>query len=299
MYLAEKIVVSECIIGDIKIIINQIFIYRIVPSSVHAAFFKAAECFRIKVRKIPVDPVTFKVDLVKMKAAINKRTCMLVGSAPNFPFGTVDDIEAIGQLGLEYDIPVHVDACLGGFLLPFLEEDEIRYDFRVPGVSSISADSHKYGLAPKGSSVVLYRNKELLHNQYFCDADWQGGIYASATMEGSRAGHNIALCWAAMLYHAQEGYKANARKIVDTTRKIRNGLSNIKGIKLQGPSDVCIVSWTTNDGVELYRFHNFMKEKHWQLNGLQFPAGLVQLIFYSPIEILIFVDISEFISWSL
>ncbi|PIC28095.1 hypothetical protein B9Z55_020125 [Caenorhabditis nigoni] len=253
---------------------GQKYTEMIVPSSVHAAFFKAAETFKIKVRKIPVDPVTFKVDIAKMRAAINSRTCMLVGSAPNFPFGTVDDIEAIGQLGLEYDIPVHVDACLGGFLLPFLEEDAIRYDFRVPGVSSISADSHKYGLAPKGSSVVLYRNKELLHNQYFCDADWQGGIYASATMEGSRAGHNIALCWAAMLYHAQDGYKANAKKIVDTTRKIRDGLSKIKGIKLQGPSDVCIVSWTTDSGVELYRFHNYMKERHWQLNGLQFPSGV-------------------------
>ncbi|EGT37565.1 CBN-TAG-38 protein [Caenorhabditis brenneri] len=253
---------------------GQMYTEMVVPSSVHAAFFKAAETFKIKVRKIPVDPVTFKVDISKMKAAINSRTCMLVGSAPNFPFGTVDDIDAIGQLGLEYDIPVHVDACLGGFLLPFLEEDNIRYDFRVPGVSSISADSHKYGLAPKGSSVVLYRNKELLHNQYFCDADWQGGIYASATMEGSRAGHNIALCWAAMLYHAQDGYKKNSKKIVDTTRKIRDGLSKIKGIKLQGPSDICIVSWTTTDGVELYRFHNYMKERHWQLNGLQFPAGV-------------------------
>ncbi|CAI2354522.1 unnamed protein product [Caenorhabditis sp. 36 PRJEB53466] len=246
----------------------------VVPSSCHAAFFKAAETFRIKVRKIPVDPITFKVDLNKMRAAINRRTCMLVGSAPNFPFGTVDDIEAIGQLGLEFDIPVHVDACLGGFLLPFLEEDEIAFDFRVPGVSSISADSHKYGLAPKGSSVVLYRNTELLHNQYFCDADWQGGIYASATMEGSRAGHNIALCWAAMLYHAEDGYTANARKIVETTRQIRDGLASIPGIKIQGPSDLCIVNWTTEDGVELYRFHNYMKERKWQLNGLQFPSGV-------------------------
>lgn len=194
----------------------------VVPSSAHAAFFKAASCFRIKVRKIPVDRTTFKVDIVKMREAINSRTCMLVGSAPNFPYGTIDDIEAIGQLGLEFDIPVHVDACLGGFILPFLNE-EYRFDFRVPGVSSISADTHKYGLAPKGSSVVVYRNKELLHNQFFCDSEWQGGIYASPTLEGSRAGQNIALCWAAMLYHAEETYKINAMKVQDTTRKIRDG----------------------------------------------------------------------------
>ncbi|VDM80240.1 unnamed protein product [Strongylus vulgaris] len=157
----------------------------IIPTSAHAAFTKAAEVFRIRVVRVPVDSQTFKVDVKKMKAAITSRTCMhllvkylqlclqLVGSAPNFPFGTVDDI---------YNIPVHVDACLGGFLLAFIDNAQ-PFDFRVPGVCSISADTHKYGLAPKGSSVVLYRNKEYLHNQYFCDADWQGGIYASSTLE--------------------------------------------------------------------------------------------------------------------
>ncbi|VDK77670.1 unnamed protein product [Cylicostephanus goldi] len=178
-----------------------LFPEMIIPASAHAAFTKAAEVFRIRVFQIPVDPITFKVDLKKMKSAISRRTCMLVGSAPNFPFGTVDDIVEIGKLGLTYDIPVHVDACLGGFLLPFV--DAPPFDFRVPGVISISADTHKvkssdiqiccfcylnehlqYGLAPKGSSVVLYKSKDYLHNQYFCDADWQGGIYASSTLEG-------------------------------------------------------------------------------------------------------------------
>ncbi|PIO54823.1 hypothetical protein TELCIR_23804, partial [Teladorsagia circumcincta] len=154
----------------------------IIPTSAHAAFTKAAEVFRIRVIRIPVNPTTFKVDLRKMKAAITSRTCMLVGSAPNFPFGTIDDIVGIGQLGQKHDIPVHVDACLGGFILPFID-DQHPFDFRVPGVCSISADTHKYGLSPKGSSVVLYKNKEYLHNQYFCDADWQGGIYASSTLE--------------------------------------------------------------------------------------------------------------------
>ncbi|CAI5452240.1 unnamed protein product [Caenorhabditis angaria] len=245
----------------------------IVPSSAHAAFFKAAEVFRIKVRKIEVDPQTFKVDVRKMRAAINRRTCMLVGSTPNFPFGTIDPIAEIAELGLEFDIPVHVDACLGGFILPFIDNN-IKYDFSVPGVSSISADTHKYGLAPKGSSVIMYRNKELLHNQYFCESDWQGGIYASATLEGSRSGMNIALCWAAMLYHGKDEYTVNAQKIVETTRKIRNGLAGIEGIKLQGESDICIVSWTTEKGIDVYRFHNQMKERNWQLSGLQFPAGV-------------------------
>jgi sphinganine-1-phosphate aldolase len=127
----------------------------------------------------------------------------LVASAPSFPFGTLDDVEAIAKLGEEWDIPVHVDACLGGFLLPFVESTSsygiAPFDFRLRGVCSISADTHKvsvlisiltladflqYGLTPKGSSVVLYRSPEYRHNQYFCDTDWQGGIYASATLEG-------------------------------------------------------------------------------------------------------------------
>ncbi|ETN74417.1 hypothetical protein NECAME_13013 [Necator americanus] len=160
----------------------------------------------------------------------------LVGSAPNFPFGTVDDIVAIGKLGLEYDIPVHVDACLGGFILPFLT-DPHRFDFSVPGVCSISADTHKYGLSPKGSSVVLYRNKEYLHNQYFCDADWQGGIYASSTLEGE--------------------YK----------------ISEMPELRLQGASDVCIVSWTS-DTIDIHRLYDLIGKKGWQLTNLQFPSGI-------------------------
>ncbi|PAV91535.1 hypothetical protein WR25_24576 isoform C [Diploscapter pachys] len=194
----------------------------VIPSTCHAAFTKAAEVFRIKAVKVPVNPQTYKVDLKKMRSAISSRTCMLVGSAPNFPYGTVDDIAAIGEIGVKYDIPVHVDACLGGFLLSFLETD-YQWDFRVPGVASISADTHKYGLTPKGSSVVLYKNASYLHNQYFCDPDWQGGIYASSTLEGSRAGVNIALCWASLLFQGQDNYRRYAEDIVATTKKIREG----------------------------------------------------------------------------
>ncbi|WKY11087.1 hypothetical protein Q1695_002990 [Nippostrongylus brasiliensis] len=199
----------------------------VIPSSAHAAFTKAAEVFRMRAVRVPVDPITFKVDVQKMKAAINSRTCMLVGSAPNFPFGTVDDITAIGELGILYDIPVHVDACLGGFILPFID-DTHPFDFGVPGVCSISADTHKYGLSPKGSSVVLYKNKQYLHNQYFCDADWQGGIYASATLEGSRSGLNIALCWASLLFQGWNKYKCHTEAVVAATKKIRDGFSTDK-----------------------------------------------------------------------
>ncbi|VDO41608.1 unnamed protein product [Haemonchus placei] len=249
-----------------------LFPEMVIPTSAHAAFTKAAEVFRIRAVRVPVDPLTFKVDLRKMKNAITSRTCMLVGSAPNFPFGTVDDIVGIGLLGLKYDIPVHVDACLGGFILPFMD-DTYPFDFRVPGVCSISADTHKYGLSPKGSSVVIYKNKEYLHNQYFCDADWQGGIYASSTLEGSRSGLNIALCWASLLYQGFNKYKQNALAVAAATKKIRDGISSIPELRLQGSSDVCIVSWTS-DIIDIHRLYDLIGKKGWQLTNLQFPSGI-------------------------
>ncbi|CAJ0592028.1 unnamed protein product [Cylicocyclus nassatus] len=248
-----------------------LFPEMIIPSSAHAAFTKAGEVFRIRVVQIPVDPKTFKVDLKKMKSAISRRTCMLVGSAPNFPFGTVDDIVEIGKLGLSNNIPVHVDACLGGFLLPFV--DAPPFDFRVPGVISISADTHKYGLAPKGSSVILYKNKDYLHNQYFCDADWQGGIYASSTLEGSRSGLNIALCWASLLFHGIEKYEKHAQAVVETTKKIRDGIRAMPELRLQGESDLCIVSWSS-DTLDIHRLYDLIGKRGWQLTNLQFPSGI-------------------------
>lgn len=247
----------------------------VLPSSAHAAFFKAAEVFNLTLREIPVDNQTFTVSIHKVKRAINSRTALIVGSAPNFPFGTMDDIQALGQLALKYDVPLHVDACLGGFLLPFVDTKKYEippFDFAVPGVASISADTHKYGLTPKGSSVICYRNKDYLHHQYFCAPDWQGGIYASATMEGSRAGVNIALCWAAMLFHGKNNYQEKAQAVVETTNKIRDAIAKIAHLKLQGKSNICIVSFTS-DTIDIHRFHDLMNKRGWQLSSLQFPSG--------------------------
>ncbi|CAJ0942613.1 unnamed protein product, partial [Mesorhabditis belari] len=245
----------------------------VIPESAHAAFIKAGELFRIKVTRIPVDPDNYRVNVAKMRKAISDRTCMLVGSAVNFPSGAHDDIESIGKLGQKYNIPVHVDACLGGFLLPFID-DARPFDFRVPGVCSISADTHKYGLTPKGSSVILYSSKEYLHNQYFCDPDWQGGIYASSTLEGSRAGLNIALCWASLRHHGAEGYRETSRAVVNATRKLRDAISAIPGLKVMGACDVCVVGWTGEDGININRFHALMEQRNWGLTSLQFPAGV-------------------------
>uniref|UniRef100_A0A914VYY2 sphinganine-1-phosphate aldolase n=1 Tax=Plectus sambesii TaxID=2011161 RepID=A0A914VYY2_9BILA len=248
----------------------------ILPTSAHAAFTKAAELFRIKIVWAKLDPVTYQVDLKAVRRAIGSRTAMIVASAPNFPYGTTDDIVAIGKLGLDYKVPVHIDACLGGFILPFARLSGYHvppFDFSVKGVTSITADTHKYGLTPKGSSVIVYRDPQYLHYQYFCDPDWQGGIYASATFEGSRSGANIALCWATMLFHGTDNYMKTSSAVVETTRKIRDGIKKIPALRLFGSSDTCIVSFTS-DKIDIHRLHDLMGKRGWQLANLQFPSGV-------------------------
>ncbi|KAF8561020.1 hypothetical protein P879_07609 [Paragonimus westermani] len=196
---------------------------RILPESAHAAFDKAAYYFNIDIVRIPVDPASLEVDINSMRRAITKDTCLLLGSAPGFPHGIIDPISEIAALGRQYDIPVHVDCCLGGFLLPFMEAADYPlqpFDFRVAGVTSISCDPHKYGFSSKGVSVILYRNKHLRSMQFFTQPDWPGGVYASPTFAGSRSGALIAVCWATMMYFGRQGYIESTRRIVKTTRFI-------------------------------------------------------------------------------
>lgn len=248
----------------------------IAPNTAHAAFEKAANILGCKIKHIPVNRVTFKVDIKQMQRAITKNTCMLVGSAPQFPHGIIDPIREIGKLGLSYNVPVHVDACLGGFLLPFMrltghELDE-DFDFTVPGVTSISADTHKYGYAPKGTSVILYSDKKYLHQQYSIQTDWPGGIYASPTLPGSRPGALIATCWAAMMYHGLEGYMSATDIIIKTTKWIKRELSCVDGLKILGDPRVSVLSFSS-DIFDIYILNARLKERGWNLNALQFPSA--------------------------
>uniref|UniRef100_A0A3P8QJG9 sphinganine-1-phosphate aldolase n=1 Tax=Astatotilapia calliptera TaxID=8154 RepID=A0A3P8QJG9_ASTCA len=197
------------------------------PVSVHAAFDKAAHYFGMKLVHIPLDKKTMKVDVKAMRRAISKNTAMLVCSAPQFPHGIIDPIEEVAKLAVRYNIPMHVDACLGGFLIVFMAKAGYPlapFDFRVKGVTSISADTHKYGYAPKGSSVILYSDKKYRQYQYFVAADWQGGIYASPSIAGSRPGGIIAACWATMMYMGENGYVDATKKIVSTAHKIKTDI---------------------------------------------------------------------------
>lgn len=253
----------------------------VVPVSVHASFDKAGMLMNIKIKKVPLDPVTFKVDLKAMSQAITRRTCLLVGSAPQFPQGIIDDIEGIAKLGESYGIPVHVDSCLGGFLLPFMDEAGYPlppFDFSLPGVTSISCDTHKYGFAAKGTSVIMYRTKALRGNQYFLVPDWTGGIYATPTFAGSRSGALISASWAALMYFGREGYVKSTKRIISTAREIAEGMASIPGLRVLGSPQVSVIAFAS-DAFDIYKLselmsHNSDGSPNWSLNALQYPSSI-------------------------
>ncbi|KAH7108269.1 PLP-dependent transferase [Auriculariales sp. MPI-PUGE-AT-0066] len=236
----------------------------ILPASAHAAFDKAAAYFKIKVHHIPVDPVTRKVPIKAVKRAINWNTIMIVGSAVNFPDGCMDDIVELGKLAKRYNVGLHVDCCLGSFIMPFLEPAGFPtelFDFRVEGVTSISCDTHKYGFAPKGTSVVMYRTAELRKYQYYVNTFWSGGVYASPAISGSRPGSLIAGTWAAMQYMGYEGYLQSCHR------------TDFPELYILGSPPASVVAFGSRT-LNPLAIGDTMSKKGWHLNALTNPAGL-------------------------
>uniref|UniRef100_A0A8D8GUW0 sphinganine-1-phosphate aldolase n=1 Tax=Culex pipiens TaxID=7175 RepID=A0A8D8GUW0_CULPI len=248
----------------------------VLPKTAHTAFDKSAKYFGMYTKTVPVHPDTTEVDIQAMERAINGNTVMLVGSAPNYPYGTIDDIEAIAKLGKKYNIPVHVDACLGGFLIIFMKKAGYSikpFDFSVDGVTSISADTHKYGFTPKGSSVILYSDKVYRHYQYTVTTEWPGGVYGSPTVNGSRAGGIIAATWATMMNFGLEGYVERTRRIIDTARYIETELRKIDHIYIFGTPATSVVAIGSKD-FDIFRLSGELNGLGWNLNSLQFPSGI-------------------------
>ncbi|KAM9933400.1 hypothetical protein OXX80_006980 [Metschnikowia pulcherrima] len=259
----------------------------VAPVTVHAGIEKACYYFGMKLHKIDVDPVTYKVDLQKMKRMINRNTVLLVGSAPNYPHGIIDDIEGISKLAVKYKIPLHVDACLGSFIVTFLERSKVHgnrpiplFDFRVPGVTSISCDTHKYGFAPKGSSIIMYRTPELRQCQYYVSSDWTGGMYGSPTLAGSRPGALMAGCWATLVHIGVQGYTQSCIDIVTVTNKVRHALETdptlVPHLEVLGDPIASVVAFKTRQSSKLniYQIGDAMSKKGWHLASLQNPAAL-------------------------
>jgi len=246
----------------------------IVPTTAHAAFDKAAQYFNIEMRRVPVD-ANLKADVNATREAITANTIVIVGSAPQFPHGIIDPIEPLSELARKAGVAFHTDACLGGFLLPWAEKlgyDVPPFDFRLPGVTSMSADTHKYGYAAKGTSVVLYRGSELRHYQYYVTTDWPGGLYFSPTFAGSRPGALSATCWAAMVAMGEQGYMEAARRILETASSIKRGIEEIPELYVLG--DPLFNVAFASDTLDIYAIMDYMTEKKWSLNGLQLPPAL-------------------------
>ena len=246
----------------------------VVPTTAHAAFDKAAQYFNIKMIRVPVD-ADYKADVAATKKAITRNTIVIVGSAPSFPHGIIDPIEELSELARKEGIGFHTDACLGGFLLPWAEKlgyDVPPFDFRLPGVTSMSADTHKYGYAAKGTSVVLYRGLELRHYQYYVTTDWPGGLYLTPTFAGSRPGGLSAACWAAMVAMGEQGYMEAAKRILETAAVIKSGIEEIPDLYVLG--DPLWVIAFTSDPLDIYAISDYMTKKEWNLNGLQLPPSV-------------------------
>jgi len=247
----------------------------VVPISVHPAFEKAAHYFGVTARHAPLGP-DFKVDVNAMRELVGPNTALVVGSAVSYPQGVVDPIEQIAALAKEKGILCHVDACLGGFILPWakkLGRDVPPFDFSVDGVTSLSADLHKYGFAAKGASVVLYKTAELRRHQFFTYANWPGGLYASPSMTGTRPGGAIAAAWAIMQHLGEAGYLDQAHRMLATTDAFTRGINAVPGLKVQGAPPVTVFGFTS-DTLNCWELGDAMEARGWKLDRLNKPPGL-------------------------
>jgi sphinganine-1-phosphate aldolase len=245
------------------------------PETAHPAFDKACHLFGVELRVAPIDPVTTLVDVDALASLVDERTVAIVGSACNYGYGTVDPIGELSALALDRQVGLHVDGCLGGFILPFGQElgyDIPVFDFRLPGVTSISADTHKYGYAVKGTSVCTFRDTSLRNAQYFFLTDWSGGKYCSPGMEGSRSAGLLAATWASMVSLGRDGYLRYAREIFAISARMQEAVRSHPQLRILG-SPTFLFSFTS-DEFDVYHVNDFMRTRGWRFNGQQYPNAL-------------------------
>jgi len=249
--------------------------------SAHAAFTKAADYFDVDLVRVPVD-ADFRVSAASLEAACSDDTILVVASAPTYPQGVIDPVADIAALAERRGILCHVDACMGGFLLPFLRDlgplDPVEgaFDFRVPGVTSMSADVHKYGYASKGVSVILYRDHELARKQLFVTSDWLGGFYASTAMAGTRPAGPIAAAWAVMMHLGRAGYLELTRLAHDAARELRRGVEAIDALEVRGDPPATVLAFGARDpeALDIFAVGERLAADGWYLDRQNRPDSL-------------------------
>jgi len=247
----------------------------VLPQTAHPAFHKAGHYFDVKPVVIPVGP-DLRADVAAARAAVTASTILVIGSAPSYPHGVVDPIPELAAIAQEHGILCHADACVGGFMLPFVRKLGYAvpdFDFSIPGVTSMSADLHKYGYAAKGASVILYRNAGLRRHQFHVYTDWPGGIYASPGMAGTRPGGPIAAAWAILNYLGEEGYLALTDMVMKTAQKLQDGVRAIPGLRILGEPVMSIMA-IGSDKLNVFEIGDEMALRGWALDRQQFPSSL-------------------------
>ncbi|NOT05835.1 MAG: aspartate aminotransferase family protein [Anaerolineales bacterium] len=247
----------------------------VMPTTAHPAFDKAGEYFNVRIIHIPVRD-DFRADVEAMRRAITKNTIMLVGSAPSYPHGVVDPIRELAALAQEHGLLFHTDACVGGFMLPFIRKlgyPVPDFDLSVPGVTSISADLHKYAYAAKPASIVLYRTSELRRHQMFVSTDWPGGIYPSAGMAGSRPGGPIAAAWALLNYLGEDGYLEITDIVMRTAKVFQDGINALPDLKVLSNPEMSVFA-IASDSIDVYDLADELALRGWHLDRQHFPPSL-------------------------
>lgn len=249
----------------------------VMPITAHVALDKAAHWLGIRVKRVPVD-ADGRAELRAVRRAVDRNTVLLIGSAPSYPWGVIDPIEEMAAIAQRRGIPMHVDACFGGFVLPWLEQLGVSlpmWDLRVDGVTSISADVHKYGFAAKGASVLLYRDMDHMKHQFFVATHWPGGVYASPSMQGTRAGGPIAAAWAAMQAMGASGYLAKTRSAWRAAEALRAGIREVPGLRVLGLPHSPVVSYTSDDrGLDVYALADQLEARGWHVDRQQDPPSI-------------------------
>ncbi|HNE50062.1 MAG TPA: aspartate aminotransferase family protein [Chitinophagales bacterium] len=254
----------------------------LLAETAHPAFCKAADAIEFNYKLLKVDS-DFKLDVEDLKKQLSSDVVLIVGSAPSYPQGAIDPIEKLAVIAKQHKCLLHVDACVGGFILPFLKMegyDLPKFDFEIDGVTSISADIHKYGYAAKGASVVLYKNTELRKGQFYVKTDWSGGIYGSPSFMGTRGGGPIAAAWTALHLIGEEGYRRMAREVMEETHFIKHKIKEeIPELKILGNPQATLFAFSS-DTIDVYEVADELAELGWTINRQQLPASLHVLLNY-------------------
>ncbi|MCF8246209.1 MAG: aspartate aminotransferase family protein [Saprospiraceae bacterium] len=275
----------------------------VAPRTIHPAFDKAAHYFGLSLRKAKVHE-NMAANVAAMEQLITKNTILLAASAPSFAHGILDPIPAIGQLAEKHNLLFHVDACVGGFMLPWVErlgENLPEWDFRVPSVTSMSCDLHKFGFAAKGASIVLYRNTQLFENQIFINTEYSGGIFATASLLGTRPGGTIAAAWAGFQHLGQAGYLKNAREMLAAFDQLRAGIEALPELQIIGePCMNMLAFFTKNNQPDIYAVADFMEEKGWVVDRQQLPPSIHLTVFPYNIPVIpnYLVNLEAAVAWA-